>query len=272
MFFNYSIFASVILCAVLFYVGQKLSKAVNKKLLRIILCLVFAFLCIPSFLFAAYYLHILKEPIWYIEFRAISNIEVLSSCVGLFFGFISCRDKRVWRFNPKALEIFIFIICMLIILIPYVKPMLLPVEKNAEFLNRWKDGVCLQSTGSTCGPSSLTTIFKYYGISKNEKDVARASFSSATGTENWYLIRYARKNGLKVEILNKNSIIDVPVPSIIGTYIYGRIGHFVTVLGKEGECFVIGDPLKGRLLLTESEFNKGYTFSKFVMHVEKIGD
>jgi len=272
MFFNYSIFASAILCAILFYVGQKLSKVVNKKLLRIILCLVFGLLCIPSFLFAVYYLHISKEPIWYIEFRAISNIEVLSSFVGLFFGFISSRDKRVWRFNPKVFQIFMLVICMFLMLIPYVKPMLLPIGKKAEFSNRWKYGVCLQSTGSTCGPASLTTIFKYFGISKNEKDVARASFSSATSTENWYLIRYARKNGLKVDILNKNSIIDVPVPSIIGTYIYGGIGHFVTVLGKEGECFVIGDPLKGRLLLTESEFNKDYTFSKFVMYMEKIGD
>ncbi|HOM02358.1 MAG TPA: C39 family peptidase [Acetivibrio sp.] len=161
---------------------------------------------------------------------------------------------------------------MILIIIPFIKPIIRPVSRNSQFQDRWKDGVCLQSTGSTCGPSALATIFNYYGISKSEQEIARASFSSSSGTENWYLIRYAEKNGLKTEVSYKNSLEDVPVPSIIGTYINGRIGHFITILGKEGDRFVVGDSLKGRLLLTEKEFNEYYTFSNFVLHLKKPED
>jgi len=49
-------------------------------------------------------------------------------------------------------------------------------------------GCVLQSTGSTCGPAALATIFNYYGISKSEEEIARAAFSSSSGTENWTIV------------------------------------------------------------------------------------
>lgn len=272
MFINYGIFVAITLGIILFIIGQRLSRTMNRKILKTVLYSVAILFCIPNFLFVAYYLHILNEPLWYVKFRSISNIEVLSSFIGFFFGFITFRDKSFWKIKLEVLNKYIFIICMFLILIPYIKPILRPVRWNAEFLNRWENGVCLQSTSSTCGLAALATVFNYYGILKNEEEIARASFSSSSGTENWYLIRYAKKNGLEIDVLNKNNLVDVPVPSIIGTFVNGGIGHFITILGKEGERFVVGDPLKGRLLLTESEFNKYYTFSKFVLDIEKLAN
>lgn len=272
MFFNYGIFIAIILGVILFYVGRRLSRIVNTRVLRMFLYFAFVLFCIPNFLFSTYYLHILDEPLWYVEFRSINNIEVLSSFVGLFFGFITFRQKSFGKINLTAFNKYIFIMCMLLILVPYIKPIILPIGRQVEFSDKWKDDVCLQSTSSTCGPASLATIFKYYGISKSEEEIARASFSCASGTENWYLIRYAKENGLEIKILNKNNLSDVPIPSIIGTYINGGIGHFVTVLGRDEEKIIIGDPLRGRLLLAESEFNKYYTFSKFILHMDKTNN
>jgi hypothetical protein len=269
MFFNHAIFPAVIMGVILFIIGRRVSRVVNRKPVRTLLGLVFILLCVPNFLLAVYYLHILNEPLWYVKFRAIDNIELLSSFIGLFFGFITFKDESFRKIKLKTFNKYIFAICMLLITIPFIKPVIRPVSRNSEFSNRWKDGVCLQSTGSTCGPSALATIFNYYGISKSEEEIARASFSSSSGTENWYLIRYAEKNGLETEVLYKNRLEDVPVPSIIGTYINGGIGHFITVLGKEGDRFVVGDSLKGRLMLTEKEFNEHYTFSNFVLYIKK---
>lgn len=272
MYFNRAIFPAVIIGIILFIIGQRTSRAVSGKPVRILLGFVFILLCIPNFLFGAYYMHFINEPVWYIKFRAIDNIELLSSLTGLFFGFVTFKDESFGKIKLKVFNKYIFVICMLLIIVPFIKPIIRPVSRNSQFQDRWKDGVCLQSTGSTCGPAALATIFNYYGISKSEEEIARAAFSSSSGTENWYLIRYAEKNGLETEVSYKNSLNDVPVPSIIGTYINGRIGHFITILGKEGDHFVVGDSLKGRLLLTEKEFNKYYTFSNFVLHIKKPED
>jgi len=212
----------------------------------------------------------LDEPLWYIKFRVVNNIELLSSFVGLLSGFITFKDQRFGKIKLRFFNTCIFVICMILITIPFIKPIVRPIGWNFEFSHRWKDGVCLQSTSSTCGPAALSTIFNYYGISKSEEEIARESFSCSSGTENWYLIRYAEKNGLKAEVLNKNSLEEVPIPSIIGTYINnGRIGHFITILGREGDSFLLGDSMNGRLLLTEEEFNKYYIFSNFVLYLEK---
>jgi hypothetical protein len=42
-----------------------------------------------------------------------------------------------------------------------------------------------------------------------------------------------------------------------------------TVFGKENGMYVIGDSLKGRMLLTQEEFDERYTFEGFVMYVTK---
>ena len=58
-------------------------------------------------------------------------------------------------------------------LIPFIKPILLPVKAYSKIENKWQDNICIQTTNSTCGPSSLATLFKFEGIEKTEEEIAK---------------------------------------------------------------------------------------------------
>ena len=62
MLFNPIIFPAIIIGTVLFFIGQRVAKKVKGKPVRILLGLLFILLCVPNFLFVAYYLKILDEP------------------------------------------------------------------------------------------------------------------------------------------------------------------------------------------------------------------
>ena len=158
----------------------------------------------------------------------------------------------------------IFCLSLVLILIPFIKPIVLPVKPHVDFQDKWVDGVCIQSGGSTCGPACLATILSMKGMRKSEEEIAANVYSSSSGTENWYMIRYAGKLGLKVHISNESSLEKIKVPSIIGTKL-GNIGHFVVLLDVKDDKYIVGDPLKGRLELNKEEFLKRYKYKNFAL-------
>lgn len=266
MFINNNLFISLILGVSLYFIGRKLSAVFARQVLFLGISMLLFILCIPGLSFITYYLHIISEPIWYIEFRSINGIEIILSMFGLYFGFISGNIHN--NKNGRHLTMNIILLCATVVLIsiPFIKPLTLPVGNLDDFENSWKDDVCLQSRSSTCGPASLATVFKYYGLNITEVSIAKAAFSCRTGTENWYLIRHARRSGFEVKCLSVAKLSDVPVPSIIGTNL-GSVGHFITLLGKDNGQFTIGDSLVGRLVLSQDEFNKRYKFKNFAMYI-----
>jgi len=98
MYFNRAIFPAVIIGIILFIIGQRTSRAVSGKPSGFFWVCVHL-LCIPNFLFGAYYMHFINEPVWYIKFRAIDNIELLSSLTGLFFGFVTFKDESFGKLS-----------------------------------------------------------------------------------------------------------------------------------------------------------------------------
>ena len=49
----------------------------------------------------------------------------------------------------------------------------------------------------------------------------------------------------------------------------GLIGHFIAILGREGDRFIVGDPLIGRELLSREDMDKRYDFTGFHMQIKK---
>lgn len=157
---------------------------------------------------------------------------------------------------------------MTISVAPILKPLIGPLAES-EMKDKWDGEVCLQSTGSTCGAASTATILKLLGVEATESEIAKEAHSYSGGTEAWYLARAARSRGCDVEFdFGSGFSPEGGMPAVVGVRL-GSIGHFIPVLGREGERFVIGDPLQGREVLTLEELEKRYDFTGFHMRVKR---
>ena len=52
----------------------------------------------------------------------------------------------------------------------------------------------------------------------------------------------------------------------------GSIGHFIPILGQQGERYIVGDPLRGRELLSREELEQRYDFTGFHMRIKTKGE
>lgn len=253
MFQNYHLFLSLVIGLCCFSIGFQLRKRIENKTMSAILSALFLLLALPGLLMVGYCFHVVKAGIWFIEFRTINHIEVINSFLGLSFGFLVSGK------NSKWLGVVILIV---LLAIPYIKPIIRPLTIDKE--KGWSGEVCLQSTGATCGPASLATIFNVFGIHKHESEIAKASYSSNSGTEIWYLLRYAKSNGLNYTCSIKQDIMEVQPPAIMGVYL-GDIGHFITVLGIQHDSVIVGDPIDGRNGYPKAKFDQVYRMDGFVV-------
>ena len=71
------------------------------------------------------------------------------------------------------------------LLIPYVKPMLRPPDWK-HFEDRWSEGVCLQTSESSCGPACAATLLRRGGKTATEEQIARASFWGSQLACTWF--------------------------------------------------------------------------------------
>ena len=116
-----------------------------------------------------------------------------------------------------------------------------------------------------------TLILRQLGKPATEKEIAQASFTSRSGTENWYLARTLRQRGIQVRFcLRRDPSMPWPIPSIAGVRLssFGNSGHFISILGQADDKFIIGDPLEGKLVLSKSALLEKYTFTGFFMQLD----
>lgn len=138
--------------------------------------------------------------------------------------------------------------------------------------NEWEDGICLQSTPSTCGAASAATILKHFGEDTTESELAAKAHSYSGGTEAWYLARAARSRGFDVRFgFAQGFAADADFPAVVGVRL-GSVGHFIPILRREGDQFLIGNPLQGRELLSREELLKRYDFTGFYMPITNKGE
>jgi hypothetical protein len=237
-----------------------------------ILAVVLSLCCMPAVVYAGYYLHVVDEPVLLYRLRALSGSELLAGMIGLPMGWLAVRlgrsPVRAVRLSTLGLAI-----APMLLVIPYAKPLTTPLD--TELLHeRWVDGICQQTTSSTCGPSSAATLLHALGLPGNEADLAQEAHTSASGTEIWYLARALRARGVDVSFFRTTPNPEaLPYPAIAGTRIGGPggVGHFITVLGREGDQYVLGDPAAGRVLLSPSEIGTKRYFTGFFLLVEPHG-
>lgn len=218
-------------------------------------------LAIPATLYSVYYLHILPEQEWVYTLRSWTASDFLvifqGAAAGAFATILSRRFLIIPLFATIALA-----------LIPSIKPLLNPLPRET-FKEQWEDGVCLQSTPSTCGPASVATVLKHLGMESSEHEIARYAHTSGSGTEAWYLARYLRNRGLTPRFALTNGFAsDESFPAIVGVKL-GNYGHFIAVLEVTENTVIFADPLNGRHSLPFPEFLVRYEFTGFHLTVSE---
>jgi enterochelin esterase-like enzyme len=268
---NPLLFPTLLLAGVLFGIGFRFAlKSTRPRTLLFGTGIALAS-ALPALLFVAYYSHLFDRAIWFYEFRAIPYSELAAAGLGWTAGMVMGRlQRRVFRQQSKAFVGFLWGIvvfcCVLALCVPYAKPLIIPL--HAKFPVRWVDGVCIQSTPSTCGPASAATLLARWGRTASERELAQECFSYGGGTENWYIARALRRRGLQAHYVFTAPMPNVlPFPSIAGTEYRGRggSGHFIVILGQQEGQYLIGDPLVGRLLLTPEQLHQQYYLTGFFL-------
>ena len=253
----------------LFFFGAKVASVGRSSTRLFVWFALAAVLAIPALLFVVCYAHVLDQSAWFYAFRAAPGSELSASGLGLGAGLLlgmlrraKWAGHRVGRLLPLGLAF----LCASVLFVPYLKPFIAPIRIPLH--DQWSGGVCLQSSPSTCGPASAATLLRQFHVQVSERDLARECFSYRGGTENWYVARALRNHGLKARyVIASPDPDDLPFLSMAGVQMGGARsgGHFITVLGKQGNRIIIGDPLVGRLALTREQLRARYYFTGFFL-------
>ncbi|MGV3662165.1 MAG: cysteine peptidase family C39 domain-containing protein [Prosthecobacter sp.] len=228
---------------------------------RLCAALVLLLLSLPALGFTAYYAHVLPETAWFYELRSWRGSEFWVVFLGAFMAVVA-------SLCPKVLRSLWFVLLGCMAIIPYVKPLLAPLPA-ADLHDQWSGNACLQSSSSTCGPASVATIVRQLGGSVTEREAALASYSYMGGTEAWYLARFIRSKGLAVRFEFRDGFDPgIPFPAVAGVRV-GTGGHFIAVLARAGDDYVIADPLYGEKRCPVGELKQRYDFTGFYLVIAK---
>ena len=197
----------------------------------------FAVLAVPAVLFGVYYLHVLPEREWFYTLRSWRGSELL----GVFLG---CAGGALASLLARPLLVFPLLLSAALGSAPCIKSLVEPLDQS-DIRDHWEGDVCRQSTGSTCGPASLCTILKHLGADTTEGIVARAAYSTMSGTEAWYLARYVRSRGFVPTFRFLDTFSPAAgFPALVGV-LQANNGHFIAVLDMTGDQITIADPMRG---------------------------
>jgi hypothetical protein len=138
--------------------------------------------------------------------------------------------------------------------------------------DRWTNGVCRQSSKSSCSAASAATVLAACGIMTNEREMVRECLTHEEGTATLGLFRgmTVKTRGTAWEIVpfsgDADSLAHAPLPAIIsigvqGLYHYwlGGANHSVVLftIDNHGNAD-IGDPFVGRQRWTREQLRAVY--------------
>jgi hypothetical protein len=240
-----------------FLVGVLLSALPGKLRFELL-----ALSCLPTGLVGLYYLHLVDDLPLYYNFRSVPYIELSSGLLGLGTGIVV---REMHRRNMRLLVAVLVPSMAVVSMLPYAKNVFAPLD-TTRLQERWDGPYCLQSADHTCGPACLATFLSLAGKKESEKDVARASMTTASGTEVWYLARHAREKGLEAQFEHGTLEALKGKRGIIGVKLGGGVtGHFLALLGCDGRTVDYVDPLSGHKTAAMEAFRNAYEYTGFLM-------
>jgi len=269
MHINPLLIPTILLGLLAFWAGYRLTGRINTPAQRVIAIGIAGVLAIPAVLLATYYLHWLDAAPWFYAFRTLPYSELSAAGAGVLAGMLPALLGRSRGFLAVS---WVGMLALLLVglCIPYAKMLLMPLHAG-ELREQWEDGVCLQSTVSTCGPASAATLLRALGCRISEAELAHESFSTGTGTEIWYLARALQRHGFTARyVFTPASPDHLPCPAIAGTRV-GQgpgAGHFIALLAETPSGYLVGDPLSGKREIKKVDYAP-YQFTGFFLVVNR---
>ncbi|MEZ0229743.1 MAG: hypothetical protein ACAI25_14040, partial [Planctomycetota bacterium] len=114
----------------------------------------------------------------------------------------------------------------------------------------WRKGVCLQSTGYTCGAASVATLLRAKGMQVSEHDAARASCTipdrGVTNHGAAKALRYFLPGArVAIRLVPLEEIEKAPQPCLLPLKFNFFFDHMTVLMRVEGpDRFLVGDPLQ----------------------------
>lgn len=128
---------------------------------------------------------------------------------------------------------------------------------NGKYQNSW------------CGPTSLSMVYDYYGRKESTRDVANRiyDFKGRTGTYVGDIVKDAKSHGFPNTTLKNNvdfnyleQNLKQGKPVIVGVEVAWKNGHYMVVVGMEGNKVIVNDP--GRRAVRR-EFSKSWFLTQW---------
>jgi len=267
MMVNWFGVAAVLLGFGWYFVGVLIARKPLSGVVTVFWILVTVALAIPAFLYAAYYSKLLGEPIWLYRVRVVPGSELLASFAGLLAGWMQVRVAPQMKLSAIGKRILVPVVLGFTLAMPHLKPWLRPL-RTSQLHEEWKADVCMQSTLSTCGPASAATIVRQLDGRVTERDLANEALTCRSGTEDWYLARALHRRGFSTAFL-LSTPSDALLPAIAGVRLrsLGNSGHFIALLERRGDAFVVADPMEGLSTNSLANLEEVYEFTGFFMPI-----
>jgi predicted double-glycine peptidase len=201
------------------------------------------------------------------------KLVVLSFAILMLFGTLIPRLAHLRE------KILLTILAMLVaatslafLVIPFIGPILVRQELENLQTTFSKDGICMQTTGYTCGPAAAVTALKQLGIEAQESEIAiLAKSTPKMGTAGDLLAiaivkLYGRKSiNCKYRYFNSIDQLKQNCPTIAAVKLSIFMDHYVAVLDVNENKVIIGDPLAGKKELTYEEFKRKWRSTGIVL-------
>ncbi len=182
------------------------------------------------------------------------------------FGFLTTSALTIpmYRLPRIRQRVLVGIFAWLIVAIYSLLPFLLP-GLNYAYLRDLKttvdiSGVCLQSNDYNCGPAAAVTALRQLGIQAEEGELAILAHTTRfAGTPvdslSSAITRRYSADGVHCTVRSFESISDLRQFPVIAVVKYGfLVDHYVVVLSVTDRVVELGDPLKGKVMLSHQLF------------------
>lgn len=169
---------------------------------------------------------------------------------------------------PRERRTFIAIVTSLLTinyaLLPAACPLFVQPTLAATRTKINAEGICLQTTSYTCGPSAAITCLRTLGIQADEGPLAIAARSGPmVGTDPRFLARTLNRRfgdqGVRARCEHLSTLAAFPTPAIAAMNMPLIGGHFIAVLEVTPTHLVIGDPYSGRYHMKRDDFLRDWT-------------